>query len=243
MDTRPDVRSGSFPRRGVFRRLLDSLTGLTARVRFENSGAYWDLRYRLRGTSGAGSYGESARFKADFINQFVAKKGVSDVVDFGCGDGAQLSLLKIPLYVGVDVSPVAVDKCRLSFAGDTNKRFLPLSDYAGEQGDAAMSLDVIYHLVEDTVFSEYMARLFAAARRYVLIYSTDHDHASPLGSAHIRHRALTAYCQTRFPAFMLLDESGVAPGASPSGPRFLVFGRETAQDGIRPKIPSSGSTP
>ena len=41
--------------------------------------------------------------------------------------------------------------------------------------DLALSLDVIYHLTEDTVFEAYMRHLFAAGSRFVIIYATDRE--------------------------------------------------------------------
>jgi hypothetical protein len=39
--------------------------------------------------------------------------------------------------------------------------------------DLELSLDVIYHLVEDEVFDAYMRSLFAHAGRFVVIYSSN----------------------------------------------------------------------
>ena len=56
--------------------------------------------------------------------------------------------------------------------------------------DCAMSLDVIYHLVEDDVFEKYMYRLFESSNRYVCIYSSDFDSES---MGHVRHRQFTKW--------------------------------------------------
>ena len=56
-----------------------------------DSGAYWSARYRRGETSGSGSYGENAKYKADFLNGFVQENGINSVIEFGCGDGAQQS--------------------------------------------------------------------------------------------------------------------------------------------------------
>ena len=229
MSPRADAEGGMAPRRGLLQRLLDSFTGLVARVQFPGSGGYWDARYRFRGSSGAGSYGASARSKAAYVNRFVAGHDVSSVVDFGCGDGAQLTLLDLPEYLGVDVSPTAVRRCQSSFAGDLGKQFVSLADYTGQQADMAMSLDVTYHLVEDAVFDDYMARLFAAARRYVLIYSTNFEQPSPWGSAHVRHRDLASYCRLKFPEFTLVDEPDSVAGVTSTIPRFLAYRRIAGQ--------------
>ena len=69
---------------------------LTSRHRsFAGSVAYWEQRYREGGCSGAGSYGKFGRFKAQVLNQFVVEHGIRTVMEFGCGDGNQLSLCAI----------------------------------------------------------------------------------------------------------------------------------------------------
>lgn len=211
--------------RSRLRAFFDLLSVAVAQLRFKGSGDYWEARYRLRGTSGDGSYGESARFKADFVNEFVERHGVKSVVEFGCGDGAQLEVLVLPEYLGVDVSSAAVDICRRRFAGDSRKRFVALPDYLPGRFDVAMSLDVAYHLVEEDVFEDYMHRLFNAAGQHVLIYSTDFDGSDVQTARHVRHRDISGYCARTFPAFTKVSESEAFPAGVADGPRFLVYKR------------------
>ena len=60
--------------------------------RFEGSARYWDDRYARGGSSGDGSAGKFAAFKAEVLNGFVERHGVQSVIEFGSGDGGQLSL-------------------------------------------------------------------------------------------------------------------------------------------------------
>ena len=46
------------------------------------SAAYWDMRYRSGGHSGAGSSGHLARFKADIVNQIVRRHGIASVIEY-----------------------------------------------------------------------------------------------------------------------------------------------------------------
>lgn len=170
------------------RRTLRRLFG-SGREPFESSAAYWENRYRRGGTSGAGSYGRLARFKADVLNAFVEENQIQSVIEFGCGDGAQLALAHYPAYIGLDVSETALALCRQRFRRDLTKTFLParpdvISGLA--PADLTLSLDVIYHLVEDEVYLAYMANLFAKARRFVAIYAI--DQVVPGTDAHVRHR-------------------------------------------------------
>src|SRR5262249_52775171 len=68
---------------------------------FKSTGDYWDSRYRRGGNSGAGSYGRLAEFKAEAVNRFVRENHILSVVEFGCGDGAQLELAQYPRYTGM----------------------------------------------------------------------------------------------------------------------------------------------
>jgi hypothetical protein len=188
---------------------------LRQRLGFHGSADYWDARYRAGGTSGAGSYGRLAAFKAEVLNEFVASRGIETVIEFGCGDGAQLSLAHYPSYVGVDVSPVALSLCADRFAGDGTKRFHLADALPPDLGlfDLAMSLDVIYHLVEDATFEAYMATLFDHAGRHVVIYASDRD--APGTSPHVRHRAFTPWVASARPDWRL---AGVVPNRYPFDP-------------------------
>ena len=77
--------------------------------------AYWERRYADGQDSGYGSRDQLARFKASFLNAFVARNGIRSVIEFGCGDGTQLSLADYPSYLGLDVSPTAVRLCASRF--------------------------------------------------------------------------------------------------------------------------------
>ncbi len=142
---------------------------------FNNSTDYWEQRYHTGGNSGRGSYGALASFKAKVLNDFVANNKVDSIIEFGCGDGNQLTLAKYPAYIGFDVSPTAIEQCRKLFATDSTKHFGLAETYAGESADLTASLDVIYHLVEDRLFNDYMNRLFDAAKRFVVVYATNYE--------------------------------------------------------------------
>ena len=193
-------------------------------VRFGNSRRYWEQRYAQGGTSGAGSYGRLALFKAEFLNDFVERRGIRSVVEFGSGDGHQLSLARYPSYVGFDVAPTAIELCTKRFAGDSSKRFV-LHDSQHDPApaklaDLALSLDVIYHLVEDEVFDAYMRHLFAAAKRYVIVYASNEEAPSP--APHVRHRRFTDWVERHEPAWHV--ESHTANRYPPT----LTDGEETS---------------
>lgn len=148
---------------------------------FPGSAHYWESRYKKGKTSGKGSYSRLAEFKARVINQLVQENNIRTLTELGCGDGNQLALYKVPQYIGLDISKTAIEICRRRFAGDTGKSFYVFEPEALEQNilryhsEATLSADVIYHLVEDKVFEQYMRNLFALAQKYVIIYSSNYE--------------------------------------------------------------------
>lgn len=145
------------------------------------------------------------------LNAFVEAHGVETVVEFGCGDGNQLTLARYPSYVGMDVSQTVVGRCRQRFHGDGDKEF-HLYDPSGAgvpqriaQAQLSLSLDVIYHLVEDAVFERYMRDLFAAATRFVIIYSSNTEENPAEPTIYIQHRRFTDWVEAHAADWRLME--------------------------------------
>jgi len=187
---------------------------------FETSQTYWEQRYADGGNSGEGSYGKFALLKAEIVNEFIASHNVDSIIEFGCGDGNQLTLAKYPCYTGFDVSETAICMCRQRFNSDSTKTFLLMQEYRGEAAELALSLDVIYHLVEDRVFEDYMTTLFGAAERYVIIYSSDTDRNHWWASAHVKHRKFTSWISRVRSDWRLIDHR---PSISGSMAAFYIY--------------------
>ena len=185
------------------------LSQLRQRTGFRGSALYWERRYSHGGTSGAGSYDAAAEAKAAFLNDFVHTRQVGSVIEFGCGDGNQLSLAEYPSYIGLDVSRSAVELCQRRFADDPTKSFFLydgacFTDRAGLfTADLAVSLDVIYHLTEDPVFEAYMTHLFAAGAKYVIVYTTNEERRGT--APHVRHRRFTLWVEAHCPDWRFLE--------------------------------------
>jgi SAM-dependent methyltransferase len=210
------------------------LSLLRQRAAFRGSARYWERNYAGGGTSGAGSYHALAEAKAAFLNDFVRTREIGSVIEFGCGDGNQLSLADYPAYIGLDVSRTAIELCQHRFAADPAKSFFLydgacFTDRAGLFiADLAISLDVVYHLTEDAVFETYMTHLFAAAARFVIIYATNRE--IPGTPPHVRHRCFTSWVDSRCPDWRLLDVTQ-GPDSGPGRADFFSYVRATTLQG------------
>ena len=164
------------------------------RKKFQGSKLYWEQRYVSNKNSGSGSYGRLSEFKADIINAFVAKYNINEVLELGCGDGNQLTLAQYNKYIGVDVSQKAIDLCKSKFKGDASKSFFHTDDIDVNtlNVELVMSLDVIYHLIEDHVYEAYMNQLFNTSKKYVIIYSSNYDKEVDV---HVKCRKFTNWIQ------------------------------------------------
>ena len=82
----------------------------------------------------------------------------------------------------------------------------------------AVSLDVIYHLIENTVFHEYMNALFQSSHKWVVIYSSnttqeEFDKLYPTSRAvHVKHRRFSDWIACHA---MEWKEVGQAPNRYP----------------------------
>lgn len=170
-----------------------------------NSKEYWENRYKMNGTSGAGSYGILCDFKAKIINEFISKNDIKSVVEFGCGDGNQLKTFNCNTYTGYDVSQSVINKNIETYKLDSTKRFYLYDNYNGEKFDLVLSLDVIFHLVEDDVFSVYMKKLFDSSYKYVIIYSSNGQITTKL-SEHLKDREFTKWVYDNIPNFDLVEK-------------------------------------
>ena len=192
----------------------------TSALTFRCSGNYWENRYAGGENSGAGSYGRLAEFKAKFVNRFVKDHSIGSVIEFGVGDGHQLELAEYPRYLGLDVSRTATQNCQQRFASDNTKGFYLYDPAAFPdshqlfRADLALSLDVIYHLVEEHVFTAYMEHLFDAAEKFVIVYSSNRD-AIP-ASPHVRHRNFSEWVSANRPQWKLKEK---VPNRYPFDPK------------------------
>lgn len=196
---------------------------------------YWETRYSSGGDSGDGSYGALAQFKAEVMNDLVQEMSIGSAIEFGCGDGNQLSLIDYPGYVGLDVSRSILSRCIRRFSGDESKSFFLYDSSAFHdatgilKAELAVSLDVIYHIVADDVFNLYMTHLCGAASRYLVVYSTNVD---AVESVHIHHRAFGEWIAMHRPEFQLyrvIDNPNPGLGVQQSNASFFIYSRRPGE--------------
>ena len=172
---------------------------------------YWENRYKAGRDSGAGSYGRLAKYKADFLNEFVKQHNIKSVLELGCGDGNQLSLFQFPSYVGIDISDEIVEKNKETYQDDPTRNFYTYSEFENinETFDLVLSLDVVYHLSNDQVYFDYIQTLFERSKRYVIIYSNDVTQ-TPLGinlaAGYIQCRKFSTDVENNFPEWKLIHK-------------------------------------
>lgn len=163
--------------------------------KFRNSKQFWQQRYFWGGNSGKGSYGTEARFKAETLNKLIKNYNIKTVIDLGCGDGHNALFYEVNQYIGFDVSKDAIAICQKRFSNHPSFHFYEinirnLGKIERQKHTLSpvlvISFDVIFHLVEDEIYDEYLARLEQLSENYSLIYSTDFD--AKASQAHVRHR-------------------------------------------------------
>lgn len=187
--------------------LLRLLSTRLKDLRFSSSTDYWEKRYQSGGNSGGGSYDHLAKFKAETLNDFVKSHDVKSVIELGSGDGNQLIYANYPSYIGFDISETAIKMAQNTFKDDQTKMFLTYDQLNEQRADLSLSLDVIYHLVEDHIFEEYLRNLFKTSDRFVIIYSSNQDEqVEKIQSKHVRHRTFTTWIDKNIEGWQLIKK-------------------------------------
>lgn len=158
---------------------------------------WWENWYLNGKISGEGSRGDLARFKADTINNFLRKNRVQTVVEFGCGDGINLSLINYPYYLGLDISRTIIQKCIQTFKNDHKKNFKLYEPDSflnnWETVDLVVCLDVLYHVTDEKDYVKLLDDIFSYSAPHVILYTTLYDDGVPHDSPEIKHRNVMDY--------------------------------------------------
>ena len=192
------------------------------RQKVSGSKSYWENRYKKGGTSGSGSYNRLAKYKAEIINSFVKEQKINSIIEFGCGDGNQLSLATYPNYIGLDISATIVKYCNKKFSQDFSKEFhLYNSEFRVKNKsdftcELSLSLDVIFHLIEDNIFEEYMTDLFNYSSKYVIIYSSNFN---SIQDYHEKNRKFEDWIKMNLPNWKFLKKFDNKYKFDPNNPK------------------------
>jgi hypothetical protein len=178
-----------------------------------DSNKYWELRYQTTNIkpSGNGSYGKLAEFKSKVINNLISKFQINKIVEFGSGDGNQLGMFKgYQKYIGLDVSKTIVKKCQHVFKNDNTKEFIwlnPNLDINETCGgvDMILSLDVLFHLIEQDIYENYLNNIFTQNAKIVVIYGMNFDDNGNFGP-HVKPRTFTKFISEKYPDYKLIDK-------------------------------------
>jgi hypothetical protein len=201
----PPLAMPAAPRPVAIQRSEPQSTGPTF-----DSNTYWENRYRSGGNSGAGSYDVLANYKARVLNLFAEKNAISSFAEMGSGDGNQLSFFNFPRYTGFDISQTTIERTRVIYREKSNYQFVwlgePSLDWERHEDayDCALSLDVLFHLVDDQIYVDYLDQLFSLSSRYVVVYASNFNGPDIRGASHVRHRKFTDDIAHRFPQWTLL---------------------------------------
>ena len=182
-------------------KILKEIKRLLSYLKFNGSTDYWIKRYANGGNSGVGSNSRLQDYKADYINDFIKKNSITTVLDMGVGDGEFTRRIDVLDYRGIDVSTHAIQHCKnLQDKGFINPNYtfgkLPIKKELG------LSLDVMYHLIENEVYWDYLHDLFENSSKYVIIYAYEHNDGKTW--AHVKPRWFTEDIQHVFPNWELV---------------------------------------
>jgi hypothetical protein len=173
------------------------------------------MRYLTGGNSGTGSVSKYSNDKAYVINSFIQNNTIHSIVEWGVGDGKQLSKYDFNQvnYVGYDISKYIINKLN-KVNKNENYKFLLSNQYHNEKYDLALSIEVIFHLIDDSIYENYMARLFNSSQKFVIIFSTNFNSNV---DAHCMHHEIKSYISKHFKEFVLEKEEFIES---------FYFGRE-----------------
>lgn len=164
---------------------------------------YWEDTYAGGGNSGSGSYGVLAKFKADVINALIDEMQIDSIIEFGCGDGHQTSLLAESSsgpfeYLGLDIAPSSVRICAEKFKDDPSKSFMLYTPKSFVNrgilaADLVLCLDVLYPITDEEDFRKTLDDVFSCARNHVVLYTKITDASVVSGVHTIEDRDIFKY--------------------------------------------------
>lgn len=124
--------------------------------------------------SGLGSRGQLAKFKADFVSKFVKDNNIQTMIDFGCGDLHNSSMIEVPSYLGVDIVEHKMpENPKADVFETTVSRFDEFE--CEEPADMVLCMDVLYHILENEqdYLKAALENMLKSTKKYLVIYAQD----------------------------------------------------------------------
>lgn len=114
-----------------------------------------------------------------------------------------LCLLSV-IILGLDISSTAVEICKKKLQNNSSYKFDVYNEQYKNNNiyDLALSLDVIYHILDHQNYKKYMTDLFKFSKKYVIIYSNNYNGVQ---CGHMHERQFTSDLDVWFPEWNLKE--------------------------------------
>ncbi len=135
-----------------------------------NNRFFWDHRYAEHADlgSGLGSRELPLLYKRQMLRQALSEFKPESILDVGCGDQEVAVELPDEAYLGVDLSPVVIERNRLRFP---NRRFAA-ADFATlslPKRDLTICFDVLIHADSPELYRKIVGRLVASTAHHGIV--------------------------------------------------------------------------
>jgi len=117
-------------------------------------------------------------FKSNIINNFNEKNKIKSIIDYGFYNNSnEIKLINTrnKLYIGLDVNKTNIQKCKKIFKNDKTKKFINLDEITNTnnnlRADLVLSFNIIYNLLDEKIYKQYIENIFLMSKKYVIIYS------------------------------------------------------------------------
>lgn len=139
------------------------------RRNFDNR-TFWDFRYFAAPQlgSGLGSRGDALHLKRSLLAPYMTAISEDSVLDVGCGDLEVLRAMPFKNYLGIDISPRAIEIAR-GKRPDWQFANLDIHEIGDHAYDYVVCLDVLIHQSSRDAFEDVLANLLRVARKGVIV--------------------------------------------------------------------------
>ena len=156
-----------------------------------SSRKYWNRRYsKGRGSSLVPQKKEILEFKSQSINFFIYQNNIKNMLDYGCGDGVFMNLLKVDQYHGVDISDGIISRLNEQYKHDNTKEFYWKREKPNVKYDLVLSMDVMDNLVEDSLYNEYIGHCAKNCGKFLIVSGSNKSAPYSAGS-YVKQRAFS----------------------------------------------------